>query len=172
MLVAGSSGAGKSTLARSVARLWGLSYVEIDSLFHGPAWVKRPEFEADVEAFTALECWVTEWQYSAVRPLLAERADLVLWLDYPRPLVMWRVTRRTLSRRLQAVELWNGNREPPLATFLTDRDHVVRWAWRTHERTRRRVEELAATRPDLPIVRFTRPSSVAAWLASQSERRT
>lgn len=50
-------------------------HVEIDGLFHGPNWVPRVTFAHEVKAFSAQPRWVTEWLYSAVRALLAERAD-------------------------------------------------------------------------------------------------
>jgi hypothetical protein len=60
--------------------------------------------------------------------------------------------------------LWNGNVEPPLRTFLTERDHIVRWAWRTHARTGSRVMTARAGRPELVVVRLTTRAQVSAWL--------
>jgi adenylate kinase family enzyme len=165
VLVAGTSGAGKTTLARAVAEVLGCPHVELDSLHHGPGWTTRPEFEADVHRAISGERWVGEWQYSAVREALLSRADLLVWLDLPRRVVMTRVLRRTLRRRIRRELLWNGNVEPPLRTFLTDRDHIVRWAWRTHARTGSRVTAARAGRPDLVVVRLTTPAQVAAWTA-------
>ena len=95
---------------------------------------------------------------------LLVRADLLVWLDLPRRVVMARVVRRTLRRRVRREVLWNGNVEPPLRTFLTDRDHIVRWAWRTHPRTREWVTAACATRPDLVVVRLTSRAQVSAWV--------
>ena len=108
--------------------------------------------------------WVSEWQYAAVRDVLLGRADLLVWLDLPRHVVMARVIRRTVRRRIRRETLWSGNVEPPLRTFLTDRDHIVRWAWRTHARTRDRVTAACATRPELVVVRLTSPAQVSAWV--------
>ncbi len=165
VLVAGTSGSGKTTLVGAVARVLGYTQVELDALHHGPAWTKRPEFEADVERFTSSPCWVTEFQYAAVRDLLLERADLLVWLDLPRSVVMRGVVRRTLSRRLRREPLWNGNVEPPLRTFLTDPDHIVRWAWSKHGPDRIRLGALAVDHPDLPIVRLTSRADVARWVS-------
>jgi adenylate kinase family enzyme len=165
VLVAGTSGAGKTTLALQVARVLGVGHVEIDALFHGPGWVARPTFEADVEAFTAGPAWVTEWQYPAVRELLADRADLLVWLDLPRRTVLRQVVVRTLRRRLGRQVLWNGNLEPPLWTFLTDPEHIVRWAWSTYDLVAVRVSELAEQRPDLPVVRLRSRADTQRWLA-------
>ena len=164
VLVAGTSGAGKTTVAGAVAGLLGCWHVELDSPHHGPGWTKRPEFEDDVARIAAAPTWVSEWQYTAVRELLVRRADLLVWLDLPRPVVMSRVIRRTVGRRLRREVLWNGNQEPPFRTLLTDRDHIVRWAWRTHAHTGDKVMAASAARPDLVVVRLTRPEQVAAWL--------
>lgn len=162
--MSGTSGSGKSTLARAIAERLRLPYIELDSLFHGPNWTPRPEFESDVRALSSGERWVTEWQYRKVKELLATRADTMLWLDYPKALVMWRVGRRTIARRLQRTELWNGNREPPLGTIFTEPSHIIRWAWSTHERNRRQVLELVQTKPELTVVRLRNPRQTKDWL--------
>ena len=165
ILVAGTSGAGKTTVAARIAARLGVLHVEIDALYHGPGWVPRESFVADVEAFSAAPGWVTEWQYGAVRALLADRADLVVWLDPPVPRVMRQVVVRTVQRRLRRRELWNGNIEGPLSAVLTDPDHIVRWAWRTRHKTAARIAELRARRPDLPVVRLRSRREIDRWLA-------
>jgi adenylate kinase family enzyme len=165
VVVAGTSGAGKTTLAARIAEVLGVPHVELDGLFHGPGWTPRPSFLADVEQFSAQPAWVTEWQYGDVRPLLAQRADLMVWLDLARVTVMRQVVTRTVSRRWRGQRLWNGNVEPPLWTALRHDDHVVRWAWTTHAPTRERVLRLQQTRPDLVVVRLQTHRQADAWLA-------
>jgi adenylate kinase family enzyme len=163
VLVAGTSGAGKTALAARLGRGLELPHVEIDALFHGPGWAPRESFAAEVEAFSARSRWVTEWQYGAVRALLAERAELMVWLDLPRARVMRQVVARTVRRRVGRQVLWNGNIEPPLRTIFTDREHIVRWAWTTHADTARRVAALRQRRPDLVIVRLRSWEEVQQW---------
>jgi adenylate kinase family enzyme len=164
ILVAGTSGAGKTTVARALSDRLQIPHVDIDGLYHGPGWVPRLAFGADVAAFVATDAWVTEWQYSAVRPLLLALADLRVWLDLTRPRVLAQLVPRTLRRRLRRVELWNGNVEPPLWTILTERDHILRWAWRTHPKTAARVRTVLAS-PDPPVVvRLRTRREVNAWL--------
>lgn len=88
IVIAGVSGTGKTTLARRVAAITGVPHTEIDALFHGAGWTPRPEFLGDVRALVAGDTWITEWQYGDARPLIAERMDLLVWLDLP----FWRVT--------------------------------------------------------------------------------
>jgi adenylate kinase family enzyme len=164
VLVAGTSGSGKTTLARRICEVLDVPHIEIDALYHGPGWTPRATFQAEVESFTAEPAWVTEWQYSQVRPLLADRADLMVWLDLPGHRVMRQVIRRTLARRLRRQVLWNGNVEPPLWTVLHDDEHIVRWAWRTRHATEERVRELGVRRPELPVVRLRGHLQATRWL--------
>lgn len=163
--MAGASGAGKTTVAARIGEALGIEHVELDGLHHGPNWTPRPSFVDDVEEFAAGFHWVTEWQYGAVRPLLAERADLMIWLDLPRRVVMRQVIGRTLRRRIRREVLWNGNVEPPLHTIFTQRDHVVRWSWSTYGRLAGRIDEVLARHPDLPVVRLTSRRDVEGWTA-------
>lgn len=166
LLVAGRSGSGKSTLARRIAAALDLPHVELDALHHGPGWVPRPEFLDDVHGLAAREEWVTEFQYDAARPVLAARAELLVHLDPPFPVVLGRLVRRTVSRRLRREVLWNGNVEPPLRTVLTDRDHVVRYMVRTRHRPAEAVAEALAANPGLTSVRLRSPSAIDSFLAS------
>jgi adenylate kinase family enzyme len=164
VLVGGTSGSGKSTLAREVSTLVGLPYIEIDALHHGPGWTVRPEFRSDVEALSEQPGWITEYQYAPARPVLLAHSDLVVYLLLPRALVMGRVVRRTIRRSLRRETLWNGNIEPPLRTLLIRRDHIIRWAWRTHGDGPSRVKEIAETVPHLPVVVLRSPREVQEWI--------
>ncbi|WP_235737686.1 AAA family ATPase [Nocardioides alcanivorans] len=171
ILVAGTSGSGKSTLARKLSRLLDVPYTEIDALFHGADWTPRAEFLAEVEALAGGESWITEYQYGAARPILLERCDLVVHLLLNRRVVMRRVVARTVRRSLRREVLWNGNVEPPFWTIFGDRDHIIRWAWRTHRLGPGRLAHVAAARPDLPVVVLRSPDEIRRWTATVSETR-
>ncbi len=165
VVVAGLSGSGKTTLAASLADVLGIPHVELDSLHHGPGWVPRPTFLDDVRALAEGDAWVTEWQYAAARPILADRADTLVWLDLPFRVSLDRVVRRTLRRRFRHEVLYNGNVEPPLHTFLTDREHVVRYMVSTRHKYATLVPETLTARPGLAFVHLHSSAEVAAWVA-------
>lgn len=154
ILVAGTTGVGKTTTAVRIGSALGVPHTEIDALYHGPGWQPRETFVEDVEAYTSAPAWVTEWMYDSVRQMLVERADTLVWIDLPTAVGLWRLVRRTIRRRVRRVELWNGNVEPPLWTFFTDREHIIRWGIRTRNATRRRVRQLVAEAPHFRIVRL------------------
>jgi adenylate kinase family enzyme len=165
ILVGGNSGAGKTTMARALAARLDLHHVEIDSLFHGPGWTRRPEFEDDVSAVVAGERWVIDHDYADARALVWPRLDTFVWLDYSRAVCEWRVVRRSVPRAVLRRELWNGNRERFFAMF-TDPAHPVRWSW-THHGERREFFDAWVRRPDhdhVTVVRLATPRVARRWL--------
>lgn len=165
IVIAGVSGVGKSTLARRIADAAGLPYTEIDALFHGPNWVPRESFPADVEQFTAGVRWVTEWQYRPVRAMLSARADTMVWLDLAMPIALWRVVTRTIRRSVTREELWNGNVEPGMWNAVTNREGIIRWAVAGQRTYKRTVPTAEAEYPHLQVVRLRSQQEVERWLA-------
>jgi adenylate kinase family enzyme len=77
--------------------------------------------------------WVVDGNYSAVRDLVWDRADTVVWLDLPRRLVMRRIILRTVRRAVTRERLWNDNREPLANLYRLDPEkNIIRWAWVRH----------------------------------------
>ena len=167
VIVAGVSGVGKTTLARRLAAAHGLRYLEVDALFHGPDWQRRPTFVTDVDAATRGSDWVADsFGYRDVRDLLWDRCDTFVWMDYGRPIVMARVLRRSFARATYERELWNGNREG--FRDWVDPEHPIRWAWSQHAPRRAQIEaRLAAGHvADRPtVVRLGSPAAARRWLA-------
>jgi adenylate kinase family enzyme len=163
--IAGAPGAGKTTLARLLAPLLSADAIELDGIAHGPNWTIRPEFVADVAAFTHRDRWITEWQYDEARPLIAARADTLVWLDLPTWLIMSRLVRRIVASRRRHEVLWAGNVEPPLWTVLVEPNHMIRWGYRSIRLVREQVLAARADYPQLRVVRLRSRAEVDAFVA-------
>ncbi|MGK3947408.1 AAA family ATPase [Microbacterium sp. K2] len=173
VLIAGVTGSGKTTLARRVAELWDLRHVEIDGLFHGENWTPRPSFLDDVRAFAAEDRWVTEWQYTSkgTDEILAPRAHVVLWLDYPYRVVRTRLLRRTIGRSVLRTRMWNDNVEKPIwKMFRGDpEENIIAWQTKTLYKWAERMPEVTGDHPHLTIVRLRHPRETESWLRAQAE---
>ena len=165
--VVGTSGSGKTTLAAALADRFGTPHVELDAYRHGPNWVPTPDdaFRRNVCDRLSGERWVADGNYHWVRDVVWGRATALVWLDYPFPVVFWRLFRRTMVRSITGAELWNGNREVLWRHFLT-RDSLFLWAFQTHWSRRKAFSKLLAA-PEyrhLAVLRFRSPKATDAWL--------
>ena len=143
--VVGNSGSGKTTLAAQLAERRGIPHLELDSVFHQPGWTELPleDFRRRVGEFVAGDRWVVDGNYSAVRDVIWERADTLVWIDLPRSVVMRQIVPRSFGRVARRTELWQGNRESWRALVARDPEKsIIWWAWTQHEKYRRRYDEL------------------------------
>jgi adenylate kinase family enzyme len=164
--VVGTSGSGKTTQARQLAQVLAIPHIDIDAINWQAGWrdlnTHDPdEFRRRVSAALAGDGWVTDGNYGRVAgPIILGRATHLVWLDYSRPVVMRRVIWRSFWRAAQGAELWpgTGNRET-FRQWFADKDHPIRWAWRTHAMRRKQYEALTA-QPDhahLDVLRLRHP---------------
>ncbi|HEU0116714.1 MAG TPA: AAA family ATPase [Thermomicrobiales bacterium] len=168
VVVIGAAGSGKTSLAAALARRLRAPHVELDALYWESNWAPtaRETFRRRVEAALADETWVVDGNYSSARDVVWRRADTLVWLDYPLPVVLWRLARRSVTRIVRNDELWNGNRET-LRHLLRGKDSLFVWAIQSHRRYRREHPALF-TRPEhrhLRVLRFQSPSAATRWLA-------
>ena len=160
--VVGTTGSGKTTLARALSAQLGLPYIEMDALNWQAGWrdLSRSDPEEFVRRVTvaiAPDAWVRDSAYGLVRDLVWQRATHLIWLDYDRPIIMFRVIRRSLIRAALRTELWAGNRER--WSHMLRPSHPIRWAWSTGDWRRKDFEE-RIERQDyahLVVLRLRRP---------------
>ena len=158
ILVYGVTGSGKSTVAAQL----GLPYISVDDLMWEPGWVLVPveEQRRRVEAIVAGDAWVLDTAYSAWLDLVLPRVELIVGLDLPRHVSLWRLVRRTLSRARTRRLVCNGNVET--WRNVVSRDGIVAWHFRSFAGKRRRLEQWE--REGLPVVRLRSAREVERWL--------
>ena len=160
--VVGTTGSGKTTLASALAAQLALPHIELDSLNWQAGWrdlsrTDPDEFVRRATFAVAADAWVADGNYGLVRDFVWRRATHLVWLDYDRPVIMYRVIWRSLARALLRTELWAGNRER--WGHMLRSSHPIRWAWSTWRRRRREYEERIG-RTDyahLVVLRLRRP---------------
>ena len=174
--VVGTSGSGKTTFAAALAAALGCPHIDLDAVTWQPGWVALhetdpAEFVRRAAEAMAGDAWVSCGNY-VTRPGLLPRATDLVWLDYPRPLVMARVIRRSFTRAARREELWpgTGNREE-FARWL-DKGHPIRWAWDTYDRRRAQYEAMFAGPATAGVERrrVRHPREAAALIAELAAR--
>ncbi len=160
VLVIGSPGAGKSTLAHKLADRTNLPLFHLDQMHWLPGWVERgrDEGRAELARILAGDRWIIDGNYGSILPMRLERADTVIWLDYPTWLCLKRVLKRWWQHRGRTrPDMTEGCPERLNLEFL----HYVlsfRRAWQA--RNAAALDGFTGT-----IVRLCDPSEADRWLA-------
>lgn len=147
--IVGNSGSGKSTLARRLAGALDIPHVELDAINWQPGWIdlnSRDPEEFLRRTYAALDgpAWVTDGNYSRVAEATRARATDVVWLDYPKPLIMGRVIRRSFARAIGGEELWPGTGNTETFSRWFSKEHPIRWSWDTYARLKARYELMSS----------------------------
>ncbi|MDB5245503.1 MAG: ATPase [Parcubacteria group bacterium] len=102
--VVGISGAGKSTLSNKLGKKLNLPVFHLDKYFWAVGWKKRyetkEEFTLIVDGFVNQDKWIIDGNYTSSNiDLRFERADTIIFLDFPKYVSLWRVCVRVLDRK-------------------------------------------------------------------------
>jgi len=164
VMICGASGSGKSTLARQLGTLTGLPVQYMDHIHWQSGWVERTQEEklALISVVEAQDRWIIEGGISARYAERLERADIIVWLDLPVGLRMWRVLRRSWQFR--------GRTRPDLPDGCPERfnyDLVVFliWVWKNrHTSQIKIVQAIAADDSETPLHHLRSPQEVDVFM--------
>lgn len=169
--VVGVSGSGKSTLAQHFADRLAILYIYNDELFWKPGWVRRPqdEFYALVDHATSEPSWVIDGNLGAdpADDLIRSRMTAVVWLNYPRHVILHRILRRTIKRVAMRERLFSGNVEGFRQSFLS-RESVIVWSMWSYARLERRYAALFERLRNSPVrlIRHRTQRETDRWLGT------
>lgn len=170
-VIVGTTSSGKSTLASQLAEIISADFIELDALHWEANWVgAKPEvFRKRVETATSSQTWVVAGNYHVVRDIIWQRAEVIIWLDYPFQIVFWRLLTRTIRRAITQEELWNGNRESfwPHLKLWSD-DSLFHWLFKTYWRKKREYPIFFALPENahLKIIHFKHPEEAERWISN------
>jgi adenylate kinase family enzyme len=167
IMIVGPTGAGKTTLAREAARITGLPHIEFDELFWEANWNCAPDavVRQRLEKLTAGPCWILDGNFLQHKDAVWNRADALVWLDFPMPLTFSRTLKRTILRCFYHEILWGKNMESWRHAVLS-RNSVLRWALKNWRVRRRQYEHIVHSSEcnHMVIHRFHGPHDAQRWL--------
>ena len=141
--IVGNSGSGKTRLAKSLSEILGIPRIELDQHFHQPNWTHptSQEFKETVASLIQSHTesgWIIDGNYQRrLDGLVPNSADLIIWFNLKKRVVIYRILKRSILRSLVRKTLWNGNRESFLNLLKTDPyENIVLWSWTQHTRYR------------------------------------
>ena len=95
-MIIGCCGAGKSTLAKKLQQRVPLELIHLDQHYWQTNWVEpsKEVWEETVRQLVKKEQWIMDGNYGGTMPIRMQRADTIIYLDYPIRTCFWRVLKR------------------------------------------------------------------------------
>lgn len=161
VMIIGPCGAGKSTVSHVLADKLDLPLVHMDQLNWQPGWVDagNDRLRGLLAPEVARDRWLIEGNYGSTLAMRLQRADTVVYLDYPLPLCLWRLMKRIVtSYGRTRSDMAEGCPERFDAEFLA---YVLRWNRGPRQRT-----EASLSGHEHKVIRLKSPRALAQWLAT------
>ncbi|MEM6934122.1 MAG: AAA family ATPase [Pseudomonadota bacterium] len=172
VMIVGGPGSGKSTLARMLAERTGLPVFHMDLIHWSPGWIERERAEkaSMTREVHAKERWIFEGGFSGTYHERADRADTLIWLDFPLWLRYLRVVRRLFSNWGRSrSDMPEGCPERLNGEFL----EFLAFIWRTRQSGPDQIRALIGTGyPHLASHRLTSMREVRAFLDAAGQPAT
>lgn len=165
--IIGSGGSGKSTLAIEIGRRLELPVHHLDKLFWSPNWVERPqqEWQELQESLCSKPTWVMDGNYGGTMDVRLTACDTIIFLDMPRVLCLWRVTKRFFKYRGKVrPDMTQGCEERLTREFLL-------WVWNYPKDKKPEILARLETLKSTKTVRvLTSPRAVQNFLSGLTHR--
>jgi adenylate kinase family enzyme len=163
-MIIGQPGSGKSTLARALGERTGLPVIHVDKIHWQAGWVERSSGEKTrlCKEAERQSHWIFEGGHSSTWFCRVARAEMLIVIDRPVWLRLWRVLRRSLTGL--------GRTRPDMADGcpekLSSLPEFVQYIWTTRNSAREKMHRLAATAPPgCEVVHLKSDRDVEAFLA-------
>ena len=100
--IIGNSASGKTSLARKLSRILKIKSYDLDDFYWQKKFTRKrapAKVEKLVKKVTRQKKWIIEGVYSSCITCSLDKADLIVWLDYPAHVITWRLLKRQVKRR-------------------------------------------------------------------------
>ncbi len=160
--IIGTTGSGKSTLAKQLSKQLNLVYIELDDLLWLDDWQESSNEALFLKLKIATENadtgWVLDGIYTRTIPMIMQQADMVIWLDYPFWVNLYRLTRRTLKGLVNQKPLWKHSNNRENLKLILSKQSIFVWLIKSYPKNRKKYLNLMKN-PDYQHIQFIRLTS-------------
>jgi adenylate kinase family enzyme len=126
--IIGNAGSGKSTLARRLGQMIHIPVYHLDKYFWGPNWTypNISEYKIIHDELCERNEWIIDGMQLRLLDYRAQRADVIIFLDIPRYVCLYRIFKRTFQ--------YYGKETPSSAEKCPERINwsffkFLKWVW-------------------------------------------
>ena len=156
VLVIGPGGSGKSTFAKRLGQILDIDVKHLDRHYWRAGWTKpsNEDWLKTVDELISADAWIIDGNFGGTLAKRVARCDTIIFLDMPRLVCLWRVTKRRLTyRKRSRPDMAEGCQEKLDLEFIS-------WAWNYSNRSRPNV---------IKLINENSESKKVVWLRSNTD---
>lgn len=170
VLIIGCPGSGKSTLARQLNQFWKLELIHLDTIYHdAKLWSvdpvkKKMQWRKHIESISSKDSWLMDGNYTSSLDIRILRADLVIFLDYPRYVSLIRAIKRRF--------VYNKKPRPDMPIGWKEKFNLnlLKKIWNFKHTHKPRIEKLLEGKVNQTVVILRTPNEAREYLMKISEK--
>jgi adenylate kinase family enzyme len=168
--IIGTTGSGKSTLARQLAEKTKLQNIELDNLLWLDDWQESPNDALFLKLKIAMENaetgWVIDGLYTRTIPMIMEKVDTVIWLDYAFHINLYRLSKRTFGRVISRKKLWENSNNRESLKLMLSKESIFIWLIKSYPKNRKKYLDLMQNPAyqHIQFIHLTSPKQAAIFL--------
>lgn len=158
IIIIGGPGTGKSTLANNLARKLELPVYHLDAIHHLSNWKIRDKKERDEIILQKIEepKWVIDGTYTSTLEKRIEKADLIIYLDFPTIVKLKNIFHRYLKNKGKQREEIPGCKEKMDIAFIKQ---TINW----NKKKKSKIYELLEKNKDKKVLIFKKRRKLNKW---------
>lgn len=165
--IVGSPGSGKSTLARMLGRIMHLDVWHLDAILWKPNWMlASKEEQGEIQSqLVKKDGWIIDGNYDSTLDIRLKPVDMIIFLDMPRCLCLYRV----LKRRL----MYHNRSRPDMQEGCKEKIDIqfLKWVWEFPANKRQGLlDKLSQLEQDKQIVQLRSSREVKAFLDKMKDQ--
>jgi len=129
-----------------MSKLFSLDLIEVDQInWQLDNWVELSKERLREELSEALhdnDSWIVDGSYGKVRDIIWKDVDIIIWLNFPFYLIMYRYFKRTIKRIVTKEKLFGSNNVETFRQQFLSKDSLFLWILKTFWSRKKRYEEL------------------------------
>ncbi len=157
IVIVGTSGSGKTCLGKKLSQISGLPQTDLDEIFWLPGWIEsdRRELEQKISEKVNSDEWIISGNYNRVSDVIWQKANMMIWLDYPLLKIFWRCLKRSFRRIVTREICCNGNYETIKMLFSSK--SILLWVLKTYRKRKKTYSKFFQDHNDsqIQLVRIT-----------------
>lgn len=168
--IIGTTGSGKSTFAQKIAKERQIHYIELDDLLWLDDWKESPNDALFLKLKIAMENaatgWIIDGLYTRTIPMIMEKVDTVIWLDYPFHINLYRLSKRTFGRVISRKKLWENSNNRESLKLMLSKESIFIWLIKSYPKNRKKYFDLMQNPAyqHIQFIRLTSPKQAAEFL--------